>query len=347
MQFLKVKDISKTYDQTSVPALHPVNFAVNKGEIITILGESGSGKTTLLKLLAGLLEPNSGEIILANEPIKGPSHKLIPGYDSIQVVNQGFLLSPNMRVWENLKYNLLRTSKSFQEKRIQELIKLCKLEGLAERYPRELSGGQQQRVAIGRALANHPKLLLLDEPFSNLDVILKNQLIDVLTEIIQASGTTAIFVMHNPYDALSISDRIGVIKEGKVIQFDTPAAIYNQPQTPYVARLFGSPTILSSNQVNELPNSGVWPSNALVCIREHAIDCVKDATNTLEAEVIQLRFYGDHWKATLKVQGDLTFYANIPRDNSLQEGNQIKISIDWKKVHIFDQELQEISDFLK
>lgn len=252
-----------------------------------------------------------------------------------------------MRVWENLKYNLLRTSKSFQEKRIQELIKLCKLEGLAERYPRELSGGQQQRVAIGRALANHPKLLLLDEPFSNLDVILKNQLIDVLTEIIQASGTTAIFVMHNPYDALSISDRIGVIKEGKVIQFDTPAAIYNQPQTPYVARLFGSPTILSSNQVNELPNSGVWPSNALVCIREHAIDCVKDATNTLEAEVIQLRFYGDHWKATLKVQGDLTFYANIPRDNSLQEGNQIKISIDWKKVHIFDQELQEISDFLK
>lgn len=162
--FLKVSHLSKTYEKRDEPALKPVTFSLQQGEMLTILGESGSGKSTLLKLLAGLLDPDQGDVFLAGEQIKGPSHKLVPGYDRIKVVNQGFKLSPNMRVWENLRYNLLRTTQAYQTQRINELIDLCQLHGLAQSYPRELSGGQQQRVAIGRALANHPRLLLLDEP---------------------------------------------------------------------------------------------------------------------------------------------------------------------------------------
>ncbi|MGB0523686.1 MAG: ABC transporter ATP-binding protein, partial [Flammeovirgaceae bacterium] len=324
MPFLIVDHISKTYDKANFPALYPIQFSMTSGEVLTILGESGSGKSTLLKLLAGLLDADTGSIHLADQAIKGPSHKLVPGYDQIKVVNQGFLLSPNMRVWENLRYHLLRFPRAAQEKRIEELTELCRLEGLTEKYPRELSGGQQQRVAIGRAIANHPKLLLLDEPFSNLDAILKNQLIDELTGIIRRSGTTAIFVMHNPYDALRISDRIGVIKDGRLIQLAAPIEIYDAPQTPYVAKLFGHPTILSGELLHPFHPPHNFPTSSTICIREHAIQLNSAGNHSIEAQIINRQFQGDHWKIILKVARDLTFHANIPRDCSLQVGNQIK-----------------------
>lgn len=338
MQFLTVDQLSKSYDNADFPALHPLSFSVSQGEILTILGESGSGKTTLLKLLAGLLDPDSGSIDLSGQAIKGPFHKLVPGYESIRVINQGFLLSPNMRVWENLRYHLLRTPRAYQDRRIEELIQLCRLEGLAERYPRELSGGQQQRVAIGRALANKPKLLLLDEPFSNLDVILKQQLIEELTTIIRNTGTTAIFVMHNPYDALRISDRIGVIKSGKIIQLASPQELYDQPKGAYVAQLFGNPTFINQQQLEILGVNEIKLHNKVMCIREHMIALGKDEGSTMKAEVSQLQFQGNYWKAVLSVEGEINFHANIPRDSALQIGNHIKITVDWKQAHIFDNE---------
>ena len=337
MSYLSVSQLSKTYPHAELPALLPIDFAIEEGEVISFLGESGSGKSTLLNLLAGLLDASEGTVHLAQEAIKGPSSKLVAGYESIKLVQQGLKLSPNMRVWENLRYHLLRTTKSYQTQRVAELLQLCQLDGFAEKYPRELSGGQQQRVAIGRAIAKQPKLLLLDEPFSNLDTILKQELLTSLTEIIKKSGITAIFVMHDTADALRISDRIGIMKTGSLIQFASPVQIYDEPVSAYVARLIGQPTILKADQVrNFLPN---FHQNQQVCLRESAISLGNGEENELRVQVQECYFQGDYWKFVFKTKQDLRFYANIPRKHSLQVGQFVKIKVDWEQAYIFKNEL--------
>lgn len=336
MSYLSVNQLSKTYPNATQAALLPTDFTVKEGEIISILGESGSGKSTLLNLLAGLLDASEGTIHLAQEQIKGPSSKLVAGYESIKLVQQGLKLSPNMRVWENLRYHLLRTTTTYQNQRIAELLELCQLSGFSEKYPRELSGGQQQRVAIGRAIAKQPKLLLLDEPFSNLDTILKQELLTSLTQIIKKSGITAIFVMHDTADALRISDRIGIMKAGNLIQFASPIQIYDEPVNPYVARLVGQPSIFQADQVHHFLAN--LHANQQVCLRESAISLSNDEENNLQVQVQDCYFQGDYWKFVFKSAQDLHFYANIPRKHSLQIGQFVKIKVDWEQAHIFENE---------
>ena len=228
-------------------ALHDINLNVRPGEFVSLLGPSGCGKTTLLRIIAGFLTPSSGQISIDGQPVTG----LSSSQRGVGIVFQNYALFPHMTVWDNVAYGLRakRISKGKVANKVGEMLELVQLSHLAKRYPSELSGGQQQRVAIARALAVEPKLLLLDEPFSALD---KNLRLDMQIEIrrlLNKQGVTAILVTHDQEEAMSMSDRIAVMSQGTIHQFDAPSQIYDQPATLFVSTFVGTCNLLPSKLI--------------------------------------------------------------------------------------------------
>jgi len=239
MSIIELKNISKQYPGASTFAVDDVSFSLNKGEILALVGESGSGKTTLLRLIAGLEHPSKGEITLSGKTIvKGrksvPTNKRRTG-----MVFQDYALFPHLTIFENVAFGLKGLNKKETEERVMETIELTDLQEDVKKYPHQLSGGQQQRVSLARALAPRPDLLLLDEPFSNLDTILRDQVREEVRQIIKSLGITAILVTHDTRDAFATADKIAVMLKGELLQIDTPDTLYNNPNSIYVAELFG------------------------------------------------------------------------------------------------------------
>lgn len=226
-------------DKNEPLAVSNINFELKKGDILAILGENGSGKSTLLKMLAGLLEPSSGKIILNSQNVYGPSSKLVAGHDNIKLIHQSYNLQPNISVEENIKYHLRFFNQDYKLKRTEYLLDLCHLIDFKNKLPRQISGGEQQRTAIACAISTPTDILLLDEPFSNLDVfnseILKTQMVNITKK----EKIHTIFVTHDAEDALSVSSHLAVIKKGEIIQFDTPKNVYREPKNEYVAQITG------------------------------------------------------------------------------------------------------------
>ncbi len=241
---LATEELSVQYQDTASAAVRHIGLSIPEGEIVVIVGESGSGKTTLLKTMAGLLEPSEGRVLFDGRPLPPPSRRLVPGHPDIRMVFQDFGLSPNMNVHDNIDHVLRRYEPAYRTERVQELISRCRLGGLEDHLPKTLSGGEKQRLALARALAEEPRLLLMDEPFGQVDTSLKQQLRVELADFLEESDSTVVMVTHDPKDALSLADTIVVIKDGKIIQIGTPEVIYDQPTSAYVAQLFGSINIL-------------------------------------------------------------------------------------------------------
>ncbi len=237
---INISNIVKTYPENQTPAVNGVSFEVEQGQIITLLGPSGCGKTTLLRLIAGLERPDSGEISVKGEIVSGKNHWVSPEKRGVGMVFQDYALFPHLRVSQNIGFGIVGKDK----KRIRETLELVALDGYQDKYPAQLSGGQQQRVALARALAGNPVVVLLDEPFSNLDVNLRKQMRQDVVRIIHKSNTTAIFVTHDQKEALAISDKIIVMREGKVEQIGTPRQIYETPRTRFVASFVSQSNIL-------------------------------------------------------------------------------------------------------
>lgn len=235
---IKVNGVSKKFAEGTI-ALSDISFEINAGEIVYILGESGSGKSTLLKIIAGLEDADTGTVLVDDEKITGPAHNLVPGFHFIAHVSQDFKLQPYLRIRENIARKIPYLPKEEKEERIHQLLKLCRLDDKAEDYPRELSGGEQQRICIVVNLANQPEVMLLDEPFSNLDNPMKRALRRHVVEILREEETTAIIISHDPSEALAVADRIIVMENGRLLQFDTPKKIYDQPVSEYAARFLG------------------------------------------------------------------------------------------------------------
>jgi len=237
MTYLKISAINKSFG-VEKPVLKNFSLDIDRGQVISLVGESGSGKSTLLRIIAGLENKNSGDVILEGEQILGPKENLVPGYDEIQLVFQEYDLFPNSTVEENIGRPLIRYDKKYKNQRIEELLKLLNLEFFRNKLPRQLSGGQQQKVAIGRALSLEPQVLLLDEPFSSLDTIQRRELIFELKEIFQKLQVTVIFVTHDLDDALQMTETLAIIQKGKLIQQGSPEYIFEKPKNIYAAKLF-------------------------------------------------------------------------------------------------------------
>ena len=226
-------------------AVDSIDLTVASGELVALLGPSGCGKTTTLRLIAGLETPDQGEIWIAGQPVAGPGVWLPPERRQIGLVFQDGALFPHLSVAENISFPLQRSDRAAQRARVSELLDLVAMSGLEARYPHQLSGGQQQRVALARALAARPVVVLLDEPFANLDAALRVELREEVAQIVRLAGATVVLVTHDQAEALSLADRVAVLFEGQVAQIALPHTLYTRPASRAVADFVGGANWLS------------------------------------------------------------------------------------------------------
>lgn len=240
MPHLELIHVNKRYQNT--PALHDVSLSVDAGEFLCLLGPSGCGKTTTLRIIAGFEVPDGGDVFLEGSDVT----RVAPQKRDIGVVFQSYALFPHLTVNENVGFGLKmrrRTSGEI-EKAVRELLRLVRLDGAGDRLPRQLSGGQQQRVALARAIAIRPRLLLLDEPLSNLDAKLRDEMRQEIQRVQRATGITTVFVTHDQVEALALADRMAIMNEGRIVQIGTPREVYERPAHPFVAGFIGEANLI-------------------------------------------------------------------------------------------------------
>lgn len=240
-------------------ALRDVDLEIGEGEIIAVLGPSGSGKTTLLQLLAGLLAPTQGSIVVQGETVSRAGYARPPEHRNIGLVFQDFALWPHLTVAQTVEFPLRmrRMGQTERAQRVAELIALVRLDGLVDRYPHELSGGQRQRVAIARALAAHPALVLLDEPMSNLDAQLREHMRTEIVHALRHEGVTALYVTHDRTEALAVADRIAVVEAGRLRQVARPEVLYRRPESAFAAAFVGAAALVPATVMRAEPAQGV------------------------------------------------------------------------------------------
>ena len=237
MAFLKFEDIDKSYGKNNV--ISKFNLEVEKGKFIVLLGPSGCGKSTLLRMIAGLEKVDSGKILLENNLL----NNLLPSKRQIAMVFQSYALYPHMNVYQNISFGLKseKISKNQIKDKVINAAKILKIEQLLDRRPKELSGGQRQRVAIGRAITRNPKLFLFDEPLSNLDAALRSDMRVEISKLHKKLKSNVIYVTHDQIEAMTLADKIVIMNNGKIEQFDSPEDIYNNPKNIFVAEFIGNP----------------------------------------------------------------------------------------------------------
>jgi len=294
---LKVKSLSKRFG--NVVALNNFSLEVTKGELVTLLGPSGCGKTTALRIVAGLERQDSGTVFLDSRDLT-----LVPAHQrNMGMVFQAYSLFPNLTVAENVAFGLQmrKVDRVARLKRAHELLDLVGLDSQSTRFPHQLSGGQQQRVALARALAFEPEILLLDEPLSALDAQVRSNLREEIRRLQLSLGTTTLFVTHDQEEAMSISDRVGVMKEGKLEQIDTPDELYNHPKSAFVANFVGLMNQVSGTKTGnnvsvfgktlKVKNEVVSDGRVMVFIRPEFIE-LESSEIDADAKVISRLFLG-------------------------------------------------------
>lgn len=297
---LELKNISFTYITAAV--IEAVSFSVPKGQNIAVIGESGCGKSTLLKLIYGLYDLDAGTISYDGKPILGPKYNLIPGADFIKYLAQDFDLMPYITVEENVGKFLSNIYKDKKQARVQELLEMVEMTEYAQVKAKYLSGGQQQRVALARVLALEPEILLLDEPFSQIDSFRKNALRRNLFQYLKEKQITCIIATHDSTDALSFSDQTIVMQNGKVIAQNSPKELFQNPSNPYIASLFGEVNVLQLSQLTSVAPR----ADQTVLLYPHQLKVVTDGV--LEVEVRQSYFKGSHYLVKAVVAQKVIFF---------------------------------------
>lgn len=321
---LEVNNVKFRYSSGKESVLNGVNFTLSEHEILSVIGPSGSGKSTLLHLLAGLIQPTAGSIAFEGSQLKNPDEQLIAGHESIKLVFQDFKVMPNRTVEENVRYKLLNFDKEYQQERTQSLLELCKLEDYSKSLPNHLSGGQQQRLALARTLADDPKVLLMDEPFSNLDPVTKEDLFERVLDIVNTESLSLILVSHDIQDVLRITNKIIFLSEGVIRQEGNPIELYENPQSELVARFFGP-----LNDVSMLLNE----PNAFVR-REH-IRFTASNEQSYSAELLESVFMlGDKFLNCVVTNCGTKVYGFTSKP-LIAKNRQVYFNFDFKKVLYF------------
>ena len=345
--FLEVSQLEVRYAGRAQAAVHGVTLSLKAGDIGVLIGPSGCGKTTLLRAVAGLEPVTGGEIRLTKSVVSSAQLSLPPEQRRIGMVFQDYALFPHLSVGRNVAFGIHQLPKAEQAARVAEVLQLVGLEGSEHRFPHELSGGQQQRVALARALAPRPQLMLLDEPFSNLDVDLRERLAHEVRGILKAAGATALFVTHDQFEAFAIGDVIGVMHEGHLHQWDDAYTLYHRPATRFVADFIGhgvfAPATLEQRgdnvvaqtplgeltDLDECPLPGSYPGGACdVLLR--ADDIVHDDHAPVQAQIVRKSFRGSEFLYTLRLASGHTLLAHVPshHDHALGEWIGIRAQVD-------------------
>jgi len=247
--FLQAISVSKLYPGERISGVSKISITIQQGKITAIIGESGSGKSTLLRLLYGLLSPDEGKVHFKGERIWGPVEKLIPGHDAMKMVTQ-HTDDMNMfaKVWDNVAVLLPNINLKSKEEKVAQALSLLNMESLAESRVIDLSGGERQRVALARAIITRPEVLLLDEPFNQVDTSFREDLQQDIRQIVKETGLTVIMVSHDPSEILSMADELFVMKDGKILESGEPVALYNEPKNLYTAKLLANCNVLDKDK---------------------------------------------------------------------------------------------------
>tara|TARA_B100000401_G_scaffold438332_1_gene386460 strand:+ start:4916 stop:5941 length:1026 start_codon:yes stop_codon:yes gene_type:complete len=324
---IRTRSVSKSYDEEQV--LSDFNLDVWKGSITGILGSSGSGKTTALRLIAGFDRPDAGIIEMKNEVIVSDEVWLPPEKRNIGMVFQDYALFPHLSVEKNIAFGLGKND--LEKGRLKEVIDMCNLSGLINKFPQELSGGQQQRVALARALAPNPEVVLLDEPFTSLDAQMARVLRDEVVELLKNTETTAIIVTHDQEEALSVCDVVSVLEKGKIIQSSTPQEIYLNPVSKTVANSVGDPNILKGFSIDGRVETslGTFVSayeGALdVSIRPECIELNLDSEGSYIVK--ECTFYGHDQVISFQNSKGEVFRARSLPNTIYEAGDKVNIEI--------------------
>jgi ABC-type sulfate/molybdate transport systems ATPase subunit len=318
MPLLKVTNVTRQIEDTV--AVNAVSFTQNKLEKIAISGETGSGKSTLLKMIAGLIQPDNGTIFFENKPIAGPDDKLVAGHPNIAYLSQHFELQKFLRVEQVLEYaNQLTVDEA------QTLFEICRIDHLLKRKTDELSGGEKQRIAIARLLISAPKLLLLDEPFSNLDMTQRNTLKTVLEDICKGLKITCILVSHDPQDVLTWADKILIMRNGKIVQKGAPENVYRMPVNTYTAGLFGKFSILTVAETSmPIPSRSRIKQKELY-LRPENLQLVSKKDKSVKGSVTKVVFTGNTYELELATANEELIVQT--EKNKYKSGDTVYISL--------------------
>lgn len=334
MPLLKVNDIACRYGNEKI--FDSLSFHVNRGEIVSLLGPSGCGKTTALRAIAGFEQINNGEIRLNGHIVAQRDAAVAPEKRQIGMVFQDYALFPHLTVKQNIAFGLRQFSKTSQQDQISHMIEAVGLQGYEQRFPHELSGGQQQRVALARALAPHPSLLLMDEPFSNLDIELRERLSLEVRDILKKEGITGILVTHDQHEAFAISDKVGVMQNGKILQWDTPYNLYHEPVDRFVADFIGQgsfiqatvvapdsfETVLGTLRANRAYN---FTPGSTVEVLLRPDDIVPDDQGDIHVTIIERAFKGAEILYTLALPTGETLLSLFPSHYNYQVGEKTTV----------------------
>lgn len=343
MSYLSIQNISKLYPHKKTKALQDFSLDVAKGEFIAIVGPSGSGKSTLLNILTGFEEPSSGQITLADQEIT----KLAPKDRDMALVFQEYALFPHMTVAENITFGMKirKTAKKERQEKLDWVTKELSLTEVVNVLPKNLSGGQRQRVSLARAIVRNPKLFLMDEPLSNLDAKLQDQVGDLILATHKKLQATTLFVTHSQEEAMSLADRIIVLKDGLIQQVGTPHEVYEKPQNRFVAEFIGRPAINLfpfSKLPQKLQQQFPRESKKLVAIRSEYLHIReishKDGEFTAPLEigvVTEIRYYGGSSILQLAWQ-DSILSVKTYQDTSNLMGQRVHFTFDTSKLLFFD-----------
>jgi len=295
MTFLAISGISK--EGLGNFKLQEITFSQGKNQKIAIAGETGSGKSTLLKIIAGLEQADSGEVLFKEQRVKGPEENLVPGHPGIAYLSQDFELPKFLRVEQVLAY-----SNNLSQEEANTLFAVCEISHLLERKTDELSGGERQRIALAKLLITSPQLLLLDEPYSNLDMVHRNTLKGVLEKICKQLKITCILVSHEPSDVLSWADKIIVMKDGEIVQKDSSEKIYRKPANEYVSGLFGNYNLINGANADLLYNLwGIKPSKKNLLIRPETLKIVTKKHKAIPGKVVEVNYFGSYFEVEVSV----------------------------------------------
>jgi iron(III) transport system ATP-binding protein len=336
------------FDYQGNKVIDDLSLTIEKNEIVCLLGASGCGKTTTLKAVAGLIKPTSGLIKISNKTFNDKKSFIAPEKRNIGMMFQDYALFPHLTVSQNIGYGLLSKDKKANSVRINEMLSLVKLEGFGERFPHQLSGGQQQRVAIARALAYKPSILLLDEPFSNIDHQVRFQLIEDIRRIIKDQQVSAIFVTHSKDEAFAFSDQLAIMNEGKIIQQGTAKALFHQPKAKMVAEFLGQGIYIDAQYQGELsfrtPLGNVTSTQdvnadnnqGVLYIRPQYISLKSKCTNKADNSVTILskRFMGTRYIYRINILDQEIEIASTD-DGEFNRGDQVDLNILPHPVNFF------------